>query len=44
MNQFSDPTSGAGPARSVLCDARVLYPTPLRDLLLRLAMVDLFRA
>ena len=29
---------------SVLYDACVLYPAPLRDLLLRLAMVDLFRA
>lgn len=31
-------------AYSVLYDACVLYPAPLRDLLLRLAMVDLFRA
>ena len=29
---------------SVLYNACVLYPAPLRDLLLRLAMVDLFRA
>jgi PIN domain len=29
---------------SVLYDACVLYPAPLRDLLLRLALVDLFRA
>lgn len=31
-------------AYSVLYDACVLYPAPLRDLLLRLALVDLFRA
>jgi predicted nucleic acid-binding protein len=31
-------------AYSVLYDACVLYPAPLRDLLLRLATVDLFRA
>ena len=31
-------------AYSVLYDACVLYPAPLRDVLLRLAMVDLFRA
>jgi hypothetical protein len=31
-------------AYSVLYDACVLYPAPLRDLLLRLAVVDLFRA
>ena len=31
-------------AYSVIYDACVLYPAPLRDLLLRLAMVDLFRA
>lgn len=30
-------------AYSVIYDACVLYPAPLRDLLLRLAMVDLFR-
>lgn len=31
-------------AYSVLYDACVLYPAPLRDLLLRLALVDLYRA
>ena len=29
---------------TVLYDACVLYPAPLRDLLMRLAMTDLFRA
>jgi len=29
---------------TVLFDACVLYPAPLRDLLMRLAMTDLFRA
>ena len=29
---------------TALCDANVLYPAPLRDLLLRLAMEDLFLA
>ncbi len=29
---------------SVVYDACVLYPAPLRDLLMRLAMTDLFRA
>ena len=29
---------------TVLYDACVLYPAPLRDLLMRLALVDLFRA
>ncbi len=29
---------------TALCDACVLYPAPLRDLLLELALTDLFRA
>ncbi|ALG66735.1 PIN domain-containing protein [Beggiatoa leptomitoformis] len=29
---------------SVICDACVLYPAPLRDLLMRLALADLFKA
>jgi len=29
---------------TVLYDACVLYPAPLRDLLLRLALTDLYRA
>jgi hypothetical protein len=29
---------------TALFDANVLYPAPLRDLLMRLAMTDLFRA
>ena len=31
-------------ARTVLYDACVLYPAPLRDLLMQLALADLFRA
>ena len=31
-------------ARIVLYDACVLYPAPLRDLLMRLALTDLFQA
>jgi hypothetical protein len=29
---------------TVLYDASVLYPAPLRDLLMRLALIDVFRA
>ena len=29
---------------TVVYDANVLYPAPLRDLLMRLALTDLFRA
>ena len=29
---------------TVLYDASVLYPAPLRDLLMRLALTDIFRA
>lgn len=36
-------TSGSPPP-TVLLDANVLYPAPLRDLLLQLALADLFRA
>jgi predicted nucleic acid-binding protein len=32
------------PAYTALYDANVLYPAPLRDLLMRLAMEDIFRA
>ncbi len=31
-------------ALTAVCDANVLYPAPLRDLLMRLAQVELFRA
>ena len=31
-------------ARNVLFDACVLYPAPLRDLLMQLALADLFQA
>jgi predicted nucleic acid-binding protein len=33
-----------GPSYTVLYDANVLYPAPLRDLLMRLAMEDIFLA
>jgi hypothetical protein len=32
------------PPLTAIYDACVLYPAPLRDLLLRLALTDLFRA
>lgn len=32
------------PGRTVLVDACVLYPAPLRDLVMHLALTDLFRA